>query len=139
MRPIYAVRPTAAGDISLPKDKTSSDAVAWSNTSGTYIPTPIYYDGVLYTCGNDGVLSGYLALVLRLDRLVPGMVDAGVIDRALRREVAREPVPVPADLVRQAGRLAAQLRLWTVVGGIHRSASDTRPSNCLFVISSRGE
>ena len=59
VRPIYAVRPTAAGDISLPKDKTSSEAVAWSNTSGTYIPTPIYYDGVLYTCGNDGVLSGY--------------------------------------------------------------------------------
>lgn len=36
-------------------------------------------------------------------------------------------------------RLAGQLRLWTVVGGIHRSASDARPSNCLFVISSRGE
>lgn len=59
VRPIYAVRPTAAGDISLPKDATSSDAVAWSNTSGTYIPTPIYYDGILYTCGNDGVLSAY--------------------------------------------------------------------------------
>lgn len=36
-------------------------------------------------------------------------------------------------------RLAGQLRLWTVVGGIHRSASDARPSNCLFVISSRGQ
>ena len=59
VRPIYAVRPTASGDISLPKDTTSSDVVAWSNTSGTYIPTPIYYDGVLYTCGNDGVLSAY--------------------------------------------------------------------------------
>ena len=39
-RPIYAVKPTAAGDISLPKDTTSSDAIAWSNSSGTYIPTP---------------------------------------------------------------------------------------------------
>jgi predicted amidohydrolase len=36
-------------------------------------------------------------------------------------------------------RLAGQLRLWTVVGGIHRSASDERPGNCLFVISSRGQ
>jgi predicted amidohydrolase len=34
--------------------------------------------------------------------------------------------------------LAYELRLSTVVGGIHRSASDTRPTNCLFVISSRG-
>ena len=59
VRPIYAVRPTAAGDVSLPKEKTSSEVVAWSNTSGTYIPTPIYYDGILYTCGNDGVLTGY--------------------------------------------------------------------------------
>jgi len=59
VRPIYAVRSAASGDISLPKDKTSSDVVAWSNTSGTYIPTPIYYRGILYTCGNDGVLSAY--------------------------------------------------------------------------------
>jgi predicted amidohydrolase len=35
-------------------------------------------------------------------------------------------------------RLAGQLRLWTVVGGIHRPASVARPSNCLFVISSQG-
>ena len=60
-RPIYAVKPTARGDISLPKDTTSSDAVAWSNSSGTYIPTPIYYDGLLYTCSNDGVLTAYEA------------------------------------------------------------------------------
>jgi hypothetical protein len=57
----------------------------------------------------DGVLSGYLALALRLDRLVPGLVDAGSVEPALRREVAREPAPVPADLVRQAGRLAVEL------------------------------
>jgi len=39
----------------------------------------------------------------------------------------------------EVARLAGQLRLWTVVGGIHRSASDARPSNCLFVISSQGQ
>jgi outer membrane protein assembly factor BamB len=59
VRPIYAVKPTASGDISLTKDQTSSDAVAWSNTSGTYIPTPLYYRGILYTCGNEGVLTAY--------------------------------------------------------------------------------
>ncbi len=59
VRPVYAVRPTAAGDISLPKDATSSDAVAWSNTAGTYIPTPLFYDGILYTCSNEGIVTAY--------------------------------------------------------------------------------
>ena len=59
VRPIYAIKPTASGDISLPKEKTSSDAIAWSNTAGTYIPTPLYYEGILYTLGNDGILSAY--------------------------------------------------------------------------------
>ena len=59
VRPIYAVKPGAVGDLTMPNDKTSSEAIAWSNTSGTYIPTPLYYDGILYTCNNDGVLTAY--------------------------------------------------------------------------------
>ncbi len=48
VRPIYAIKPNASGDISLPKDATSSEAIAWSNNNaGTYIPTPIHYDGIL--------------------------------------------------------------------------------------------
>jgi ankyrin repeat protein/putative pyrroloquinoline-quinone binding quinoprotein len=58
-RPIYAVKSTARGDISMPKDTTSSEAIAWSNTAGTYIPTPLYYEGILYTCDNGGVLTAY--------------------------------------------------------------------------------
>ena len=58
-RPVYAIKPNANGDISLPKDKTSSEAIAWSNTEGTYIPTPIFYDGILYTCNNNGVVTAY--------------------------------------------------------------------------------
>ncbi len=58
-RPIYAIKPNATGEISMPKDKTSNEAVAWSNSEGTYIPTPIYYDGILYTCGNNGVVTAY--------------------------------------------------------------------------------
>jgi len=58
-RPIYAVKSTGRGDISMPKDATSSDAVAWSNSAGTYIPTPLYYEGILYTCDNGGVLTAY--------------------------------------------------------------------------------
>ena len=59
VRPIYAVKPGASGDISMPKEQTTSEAIAWSNTAGTYIPTPLYYDGILYTCNNDGVLTAY--------------------------------------------------------------------------------
>ncbi len=58
-RPVYAIKPNANGDISLPKDQTSNEVVAWSNGEGTYIPTPIFYDGILYTCGNNGVVSAY--------------------------------------------------------------------------------
>lgn len=58
-RPVYAIKPNANGDISLPKDKTASEAIAWSNGEGTYIPTPIYYDGILYTCANNGVVTAY--------------------------------------------------------------------------------
>ena len=58
-RPIYAVKATARGDISMPKNATSSDVVAWSNSAGTYIPTPLYYEGILYTCDNGGVVTAY--------------------------------------------------------------------------------
>jgi outer membrane protein assembly factor BamB len=58
-RPVYAIKPNASGDIALPKIDTKHDAIAWSNGEGTYIPTPIFYDGILYTCGNNGVVTAY--------------------------------------------------------------------------------
>jgi outer membrane protein assembly factor BamB len=30
-----------------------------SNAEGTYIHTPLFYDGILYTCGNNGVVTAY--------------------------------------------------------------------------------
>jgi outer membrane protein assembly factor BamB len=59
VRPIYAVKPAASGDITVSKDKPSAEALAWSNGEGTYIPTPVYYDGILYTCGNNGILTAF--------------------------------------------------------------------------------
>jgi hypothetical protein len=60
VRPIYAIRPGATGDISLPKGADSSAAIAWSNMSeGTYIPTPIVYGGYLYTLNINGIVSAY--------------------------------------------------------------------------------
>jgi outer membrane protein assembly factor BamB len=60
VRPIYAVKTGATGDISLPTGRESSDAIAWSNTrEGTYIPTPILYGGYLFTCNNNGIVNVY--------------------------------------------------------------------------------
>ncbi|HEX6973136.1 MAG TPA: PQQ-binding-like beta-propeller repeat protein [Vicinamibacterales bacterium] len=59
-RPIFAVRSTARGDITLAKDTTSNDAVAWSKTGrGPYMPTPLVYNGILYVLANNGVLDAY--------------------------------------------------------------------------------
>jgi outer membrane protein assembly factor BamB len=62
VQPIYAVRPGASGDLSLPKDKTSGGAIVWSTSKGgPYLPTPIVYGEHLYVCGNSGVLTCYEA------------------------------------------------------------------------------
>jgi outer membrane protein assembly factor BamB len=58
--PVFAVRPTATGDISL-KDGASSNAhVVWSDgQNGAYIQTPLVYGGLLYSGTNAGVLKCY--------------------------------------------------------------------------------
>ena len=60
VRPVYAVRAGARGDISLPEGKTASDAIAWSHDrDGTYISSPIVYRDQLYTLNNNGILTAY--------------------------------------------------------------------------------
>jgi outer membrane protein assembly factor BamB len=62
VRPVFAVRPGQRGDLSLPKGEKSSKAIAWSHMrGGTYIPSPILYRGILYTCNNNGILTAYRA------------------------------------------------------------------------------
>ena len=60
VRPIYAIKPGASGDISLPTGQEANRGVAWSNlTEGTYIPTPLVYDGYLFTLNNNGIVTAY--------------------------------------------------------------------------------
>ena len=60
IKPIYAIRLTAEGDISLAQGQTSNDHIAWSNQKGgPYLPTPVVYRGRLYVCSNSGVLTCY--------------------------------------------------------------------------------
>jgi len=62
IQPISAIKPVSRGDLTLPNDKDSSDAIAWSKTrGGPYTPTPIVYGEYLYTCSNQGVLTCYKA------------------------------------------------------------------------------
>jgi outer membrane protein assembly factor BamB len=59
-RPIFAVKPGARGDLTLGADRTSSEAVAWSKRGrGSYMPTPLAYDGILYVLANNGVFDAY--------------------------------------------------------------------------------
>jgi outer membrane protein assembly factor BamB len=60
VRPIYAIKPGGSGDLSLPEEAYSSEAIAWSHDKGgTYMPTPIAYGDHFYTCANDGRLTAY--------------------------------------------------------------------------------
>ncbi len=59
-RPIFVVKAGARGDITLPDGKLSSDAVLWSRTGrGSYMPTPLIYDGILYVLANNGTFDAY--------------------------------------------------------------------------------
>jgi outer membrane protein assembly factor BamB len=59
-RPIFAIRPSARGDVTLAAGAASSDAIAWSKTGrGSYMPTPLAYQGLLYVIANNGVLDAY--------------------------------------------------------------------------------
>lgn len=62
IQPIYAIKPGANGDISLKDGKESNDFIAWSKQrGGPYMPTPVVYGDLLYTCSNQGVLTAYNA------------------------------------------------------------------------------
>jgi outer membrane protein assembly factor BamB len=59
-RPIFVVRPGSRGDLTLGKDQTTSEKVAWSKTGrGSYMPTPLAYQGILYVLNNNGVFDAY--------------------------------------------------------------------------------
>ncbi len=55
------------------------------------------------------LIRDYLTLGLRFDRIEEGYVDSFTGDPELRRAVADEPAPDPAELARQADRLLAEL------------------------------
>ena len=58
--PVYAVRPTAAGDITLADGAATNEYIAWSNLKiGNYMQTPLVYGDLLYCCRDSGILACY--------------------------------------------------------------------------------
>ncbi len=77
LRPLYAIRPGATGDISLKDDETSNKFVAWSDRKGgPYNPSPLLHGEHLYVLYDRGLLSCYDARtgrpVYTRQRLSPG-------------------------------------------------------------------
>jgi outer membrane protein assembly factor BamB len=59
-RPIYAIRPGAADDVSLPFGESSNSAITWSKpTAAPYIPTTLVYEGRLYVLYDNGTMSAF--------------------------------------------------------------------------------
>jgi outer membrane protein assembly factor BamB len=58
LRPAYAIRPGATGDISLKSDRTENDYIVWSQaTLGPFHPSALVYGGCYYTLLDRGLLS----------------------------------------------------------------------------------
>lgn len=111
VRPVYAVRAGARGDISLPAGKSSSEAVMWSHDrDGTYISTPIVYRDQLYTLNNNGILTAYDSetgkLIFRSRVAGGGAYSASPIAADGRLYMASEDGDV---VVLQAGREYVEL------------------------------
>jgi outer membrane protein assembly factor BamB len=58
-RPLAAIRPGGSGDITPSEESSTSEYVAWYNqvAGGTYLPTPLVYDGALYTLSDKGIFA----------------------------------------------------------------------------------
>jgi len=60
MAPIYAIKASAKGDISLEGESTSNEHIPWSiRRGGNYIPTPVIYGDLLYCCSDQGRVTCY--------------------------------------------------------------------------------
>jgi outer membrane protein assembly factor BamB len=60
LKPLYAIRPGASGDISLEPEKTSNDSIAWSQpTAGPYNPTSVLYGDQIYVLYDQGFFASY--------------------------------------------------------------------------------
>ena len=56
--PVYAIQPTATGDLSPSDDEATKPGLTWwISRDGSYMPTPLVKDRRLYTCNDTGRLD----------------------------------------------------------------------------------
>ena len=61
-RPVYAIRPGATGDITLPEGSNSNDYIVWSHPQlGSYNPSSLVYGDYHYTLLDRGIMMAYNA------------------------------------------------------------------------------
>ena len=81
--PVYAIKPTATGDISLPADATTNEHIAWSAPrEGAYMSTPLLYGDYLYVVRHGGILNVFNAKTgerAYQQRLAPGAYTASPV------------------------------------------------------------
>ena len=59
-RPVYAIKPGAAGDISLKEGETSNQFIAWYLRQGApYNPSPLVYGDYYYTLYDRGFFTAH--------------------------------------------------------------------------------
>lgn len=62
LRPLYAIRPGAHGDITLKTGETRNEFIAWSDpVGGPYNPSPLFFEGRVYVLYDRGLVSCYEA------------------------------------------------------------------------------
>ena len=60
LRPVYAIRPGASGDISLEEGASSNEHVVWSlSQGGSYHPSPLVYGDYYYTLLDRGMMTAH--------------------------------------------------------------------------------
>ena len=60
MRPAYAIKPGASGDISLQRGDTSNEFIAWAQPqAASYNPSPVVYGDYYYTLFDRGFFTAH--------------------------------------------------------------------------------
>jgi outer membrane protein assembly factor BamB len=59
-KPLFAIKPGGSGDITPAKGERTSAAVVWSDQrGGTYLPTPVAFEGGVYVLNEVGILMRF--------------------------------------------------------------------------------
>jgi outer membrane protein assembly factor BamB len=59
-RPLFALKPGASGDVTVPETAAAGEFLAWrTEPGGPYTTTPLAYGDVLYAVRDEGILTAY--------------------------------------------------------------------------------